>query len=510
MMLEFAVTPEDQIVIDNTNLLIHEWEPLSQNKSRVLSDEGMLTVDAHERLDFQNDLMALNIYYEDFNALLKKRAAALKVPFVPNLQTYYTLGQRYQGLLALAAKVHSIIFDKCYDLLVHIGNLSEKLSQVECEVIQSITKLLVDEHRKTNHLLLEITASKQFLLTEILHVYGYVTLDTGEIQQVFEGHNLIMRRILMGEFKIGQTMIQIKAQLQAQFSTTIPSTLPTFSSLVNFHFHQNNTMIPILMSMYPRISTLDHATPITLQQFSLCSDDAVATVNAQVAAHQCGRLHYSSPQLAVALSGPLAEDIYADKLPWYFQAMVEIAKNHHCHQIVLYTPNDFADIAFAFGFHPREHEKITTSQQNVKTHLTNKTRVPRLPASVNVYANQVALMQPLYFPLGELDSRKVYFTEKDEVTTYAKLIEKLTLFKQTTSNSILPDPYKLMARPFSPTFQALRKREITGKNFRSDVAGYVNGRLDANSLKENKELAALGEGAHIQSTEPKSIFRILN
>lgn len=508
-MLDFAANTEDQTIIDNINVLVHVWQPAASTMSRISSINGQIIINDRGKLDFQNDLMALTIQCEDFNAFIKRRATALKAaPFIPNLQTYYALGQRYQGLLTLAANINNVIFDKFYIFLEHIEASSEKLTQIEYEVVQRLSELLVDEFRRTEHLLLEIAASRQFALTEILNVYGNVISENGDIQQVFEGHNLINRRILMGEFTLGQTVIQIKAQLQAHFSSTIPSQLPAFSNVTNFHFQISNSMIPILMSMYPLFSAYDQKKPITLSQFRLGLNDAHAAVKAQALPNITGNLMYQPPQLAVTLSGPFAQAGYATTLPLYFQAMVEIAKNHHCYQIVLYTPFDFADIAFALGFHPKEHENVTSSQARVAKQLSQKKAVQLLPDDTNQYVNQQELMQPLYFPLGEIATRKVYFPEKGETTTYAQLIEKLALFKHTTSNTILPDPYGLMARPFSLGMRALQTRELTGKGFKRDVASFQTEIVDANRLLIDKELAELGEGCFTKSTDPKQMTRI--
>lgn len=509
-MLDFAANTKDQTIIDNINVLVHVWQPAASTMSRVSSNNGLIIINDSDKLDFQNDLMALTIQCEDFNAFIKRRAAELKAaPFITNLQTYYALGQRYQGLLTMAANINTIIFDKCYNFLAHIQTSSEKRSQVENEVIKRISELLVDEFRKTDHLLLEITASRQIALTEILDNYGNPISENGNIQQVSEGYNLINRWILMGEFQRGQTIIQIKAQLQAHFSSSFPPQMPAFSNVTNFLFKINDSVIPIIMSMYPLFDADVQKKPITLSQFRLGPNGAHAAVKAQALPNISGNLMYQPPQLAVTLSNHFTQPNYATKLPLYFQAMVEIAKNHHCYQIVLYTPFNFADIAFAFGFHPKEREKVTSSQARVEKQLSQKKAVQLLPDNTNQYVNQQVLMQPLYFPLGEIATRKVYFTEKGESTTYARLIDKLAFFnKHTTNNTILPDPYGLMARPFSLGMRALQMRELTGKGFKRDVARFQTEIIDANRLQNDKALAELGEGCFTKSTDPKQMTRI--
>jgi hypothetical protein len=496
----FEVTKAEQIILDNANRLMHSWDPKNPLLARLRTNsQHIIEVHPEEGEPFQEDLITVQMFVEDFLAVVAKRKNAIQATETLDLQTLYERSQLYQGLRQLIAKINGNVSEKIERFNETVLNSLNDLDAIEQSIVK---KMLVDLKQlliKLIFLQLEIAASHKLALFDIRFVENRVFDPTGQRADVlFTSHLLLNKLVSLGEFEYNENNLEIVAQLQASFSANLQSHF-SFSNITRFSFYENGELIPSNMIVYPRWD-IDDETAITLTQFEACRGGANQRFSKNLSTH------YESPQLAVVLTGQFAE---CSQLPLYFQAMVEIANNHHCHEIVLYIPYDFMLKAHAYGFYSSNEALKQLCLGEVVKQLVETEPVPLLTEEVNQFQGEHELLTPVYFPLSGIDHRPVYFSECGVTMSYRELCQTQTIVKCTKSNGILPDYFGLLARPFCSLYELTRNRVLNGNIPSMHSCHLEKDMTDANWLKKENDLTAIAEASAMQTPERNTTIRLL-
>ncbi|MCS5712159.1 hypothetical protein [Candidatus Berkiella aquae] len=485
-MLTFEVSPKEQQALDSINKLVHLWNPPTTAPAGNLTAIIAASIDTHE--SFINALVRLKIALPHLGNVVKNRLSHLNTVPAKNLQELYQLGQAYQGLRVLLQATHDV--------------LEDKFSLLNNHPLESSAKNALDILSK----LQETVKAKQFSALKTM-IEGFRMQIVENVPTFTTIRRVINKQIVLKNFEYQGSHYALAAQLKTQENFSVLAT-PRFADLCTFTFFANGNMIPINLSVYPRYpSKNDKPIPFTI--FQTCDDGASQRFLQSTLVQSQGHLKYQAPQLASVLMGPYAELKYTQVLPLYFQTMVEIAKNHHCYEIALYIPYDFIDIAYAFGFYSQNFVEQQQCEKRVKMHFATGNLPPLLPATLNQYVEDIELLRPVYFPISGFDSRPIYLNGQTQTTTYKKLCKTLSLLDDRPFNSVLPDPYGFMAKPFVSAFHAIRQREQTGRPIKTVTSTYCKEPLDINLIKQEESLASIGEVSVKAFTNKATILRVL-
>ncbi len=496
----FEVTKAEQIILDNANRLMHTWDPQNPSFARLrTNNEGIIEVFQKSDEPFQEDLITLQMFFEDFLVLVQKRKNTIQELETLDLQALYQRSQLFQGLRQLIASINDNVSEKIETLnntvLAALDNLDEVDSNIVKKMLVDLSQLL----RTLAYLQLVLAARHKLTLFDIRLVEHQVVDPTGQRSEVLFTHNILINKLIsLSEFEYNDNNLEIVAQLHASFSANLQPHF-SFSNITCFSFYKNGELIPSNMIVYPRWDINDE-TALTLSQFQACRGGANQRFSKSV------RTHYKPPQLAVVLTGQFAQ---SQELPFYFQAMVEIAHNHHCYEIALYIPNDFMLKAHAYGFYSKNEALQQLCQDTVEQQLFDEEPVPLLLDEINQYQGEHELLTPVYFRIEAMAHRPVYLTESGVTTTYSELCRTQPLFKREKKNSILPDHFGLLARPFCSYFELMRNLEITGYMPSMQSCSLEKSVTDANWLKKEKDLTAIAEASSLQPLEQNTTIRLL-
>lgn len=500
-----AFSSSEQSTLDDANRLMHVWDLASSDchRLRYLPEQG-IEIHGEEQETYLEDLLALSVHYEDLTKVVNKALDNFKKS-PRSLQNHYAIGQQYQGLRALLHKMASAIDPKAEILIERtLDSLFLLSSRSAVQAAIELRKAM----RSLNELQLLAAANHKLFLYETKYILGVVTNEWGAVQTTFVTPYMTSKELTVATVQIEDTTYELKGRLEANFAYPLPRH-PTFTNTTRFRLIQEDGAVPIEMSVYPKWAKDVNGYLMTLPQFQQCPQGAHDYVRSFTEQDSSGVLSYQPPSLAVVLTGPFANPENSDVLPIYFQAMVEIAKNHHCYQVELFIPFDFITHAYALGFYSTEKKEQALCKEAVELQLAHKRPISLLPEELNQFEGNEELLLPVYFPLDELNTRPVYFTEQGLTTTYGELSRQLSLFKKAPSNSILPDPYGLLARPFCSIYQAINKRRIDGKPIPTTVSSYQKELTDSHWIKNEHDLVAVGEATHIQPDKINKTVRIL-
>lgn len=497
----FEITEAEQIIIDNANRLMQRWDPKNPATAR-LHMTTMQTIEVYPDNDssYLEDLLTLNIFFEDFTQLIKKRIQAISKPENPDLQKHYELSQLYLGLRLLNTNISDILYEKV-DVLKQNVLAASTLNKSDRKPINKVLNELNTSLISLLYLQLEIAANHKINLFDVRMVEQGIYDPTGLRAPLFSSsYRLINKLITLSEFEHNHINYEIVAQLQASFSSKLQTGF-SFSNITRFSLLENNELVPVCMAVYPRWVEFNyHDTPITLPEFETCKEGANDRFS------KCENMSYTLPQLAVTLTGQFAE---SKQLPLFFQAMVEIAKNHHCYEIALFIPNNFVLKAHAFGFYSKDKTLQQSFINFIEEQLADREPVPLMPEEVNQFLNEHELMQPVYFSLQSLKECPVYLTERGVKTTYDELCRNQPLFDGKKTNGILPDFFNFLQKPFCSFYELAKKRALTG-NMPSMTSCTLNKSItDANWLKKDNDLIAIGEASSKPQLQRTTSWRVL-
>lgn len=512
-MLNYTFSPEENQIILNCNILLHLWHPGLSDRIQWHREDGSISVSQNKDLPYEEDVMALQIHCEDFQKLITKRLLSFKDSTSQNLRQLYDKAQMLQGMRLLLDNYHQVLVRKA---LYCISQFSSA-STTEETPIASIARLklgegLLDLLQKGKSQLIALEKIQQRLLSK---TYIITLAATSELNEISESQPIAIqlpRPIKIGQFTHLDKSICIQAHLMLEPTALARPTTPLLADLTTIQFQplDESEAIPVLLMAYPRWSTDSHVPSITLTEFKACPGGAKDRLARFTSLSSIGVLPYETPSLATTLCGPFAKDELRPLLPRYFQAMIEIAKAHHCYQVVCFIPFDFTLIAHAMGFYSSNRDEQDWCQKESEKAIINNLLPELLAENENQFEEGEELCRPVFFPLNEIATRKVHFGNKGHVTTtYAEVIEKMPLFNNNHGKEIIPDPYGFMTKPVCTLYQAIRKREITGKHLRSFGSTYYSEATHYEWLADNQALLSIGESTHLQPQDRTNVARIL-
>lgn len=506
-MSGFEVTAAEQVTLDNHNRLIHQWQPGSQENDRLRYNlEGVEIY--HDRIEdpYQEDLVTLLIHFEDLGALVTRRVNAIEDPQTLGIHDLYQLGQLYQGLRVLLAQSDELLHPKCEMLIAKAQATLPHLDVADQIIVQKLVIDLRSAMLNYTRLQLEIAANQKSATFDTKLIYSLVTIPAGQpLPFSFVTPITTNKEIRIADVERDPFRIEITTKLHFSFSLNLPQARPTFADLSYFYFYVDGERLPISMLAYPKWPSFT-TTPkaMKVRDFQACPEGAQQYFRSRTNLESSGVISYQVPQLAVLLAGPYANDAYAEQLPYFFQAMVEIAKRYHCYDIALYIPNDFTVRAHAYGFYSFDEEIQQLCENVVQEKLANQQPVPLLTPDTNAFEDEEELLKPVFFAVGSSNTRPVYVTEQGISTTYDKLCQE-PLFNE---QSILPNPYGMLSRPFCSIYEALLMRE-RGQPIPTRVSGFKTEASDINWIKNDEELIGLGEASHLQPGTKSHSLRVL-
>lgn len=501
-----AFSTSEHATLHDANRLVHIWDVSSNNCHRLrYQPQQGIEIHGDDQQSYLEDLLALSVHCEDLAEVVKKALQAIPKT-ASSLQSFYNISQQYQGLRVLLHKITAAIYPKSEILIQNALNnpplpISDSFVQVVIELRNNLNSL--------NHCRLLAAASHKLFLYDTMYIFGIVTNEENELQTSFMSPYLSGKEFTVATVQVEDNLFELKGRVDANFAAHYqPTLLPALTNMTRFKLMNADGGVAVEMSVYPKWTNDIRGCLMTLPQFQQCPHGAHDYVRSLTEQHSSGVLTYQPPCLAAVLNGPFASAENSDVLPLYFQAMVEIAKNHHCYQVELFIPYDFMPYAYAFGFYSEEKGEQELCEQIVKLSSTHKRRVSLKHEIVNRFEGGDELLLPVYFPLDELNTREVHFTEQGVKTTYGEICRQQSLFKDASPNSILPDPYGLLARPFLSIYQAINKQKIDGKPIPRTVSSYQKELTDTRWLTKQCDLQSIGEASHIKPHQINKTVRI--
>lgn len=506
-MSGFEVTAAEQVTLNNHNRLIHQWQPGSQENDRLRYIPDGIEI-YHDQLEdlYQEDLVTLIIHFEDLGALLTKRVNAISHPETMGVHDLYQLGQLYQGLRVLLAQSDELLHPKCETLIAKAQATLHHLDAADQIIVQNLVIDLISEMSNYAKLQLKIATNQKSATFDTKLVYGLVTTPAGQpLPFSYVAPITTNKEIVIADVERAQCRIEITVKLQCNFSLILPLTRPTFTDLSRFLFYKDGERLPIAMLAYPKWPSFT-TTPkaMKVSDFQACPEGAEQYFRSKAKIESSGVLTYQAPQLAALITGNYVADTFLGDLPYFFQAMVEIAKHYHCYDIALYIPNDFIVKAYAYGFYSVDKEVQELCENVVQEQFAKREPVPLLAADTNAFEDDEELLSPVFFAVGESGNRPIYLSEKGVKTTYDNLCQQ-PLFN---SDPILPNPYGMLTRPFCSVYDALIKRE-RGHPIPTRVGSFETISSDINWIKQDEDLIGLGEASHLQPDNKSRALRVL-
>ncbi len=497
---------EEIQTILNCNKLLHLWHPALSKHITWQQNDGSIEVFEDEHSAFDEDLTTLLIHCRKFQNLVAKRLQNLPEITALNLPQLYKKAQILHGMHFLLRHYHDNIYTKAAYCATKITEST--ITDNETPLINLVESLL-EELLKSKNQISQLQEKQQALLNKIYVTTFPLTTGLNAMNGNISAVIFTPRQLEISHFTHKDQLVSIRAHLTADNNAFLQPTTPWFADLTTFQFYQQNKAVPVLLLAYPRWPTETNISAMTITQFQACPDGARERLAHFSANSTIGILPYQQPLLATTLCGPFAEPEQQSLLSHYFQAMVEIAKAHHCYQVVCFIPFDFTLIAHAMGFYSDNVAEKTRCQDMLAQALANKQALELLDDSENQFEGNEELCHPVYFPLSEIATRKVHLEGLEHVTTYAEAIDKMSLFHRNPEEGIIPDPYGFMTKPICSFFNAIKRRQITGRAVPTLGKTYLSEKVDYIWLTDNQTLLGIGESSHLPSTDRKMMTRIL-
>lgn len=509
---------EDYQIILNCNKLIHLWHPALSHHVTWQPEEGSITVyeNEHSAEDeysvedehsaFGEDLKTLLIHCEKFHALIAKRLQDLSEIAASNLPQLYKKAQMLHGLHLLLTHYHKNIYRKaeyCATKIVELATANNEAPLII--LIDSVLQELLNSKQQIS----QLQKMQELLLNKM---YATTIPCTLALNAASENVPIIVkmpRQIEIGQFMHSNGPVSIRAYLTSDDLPLLQPMTPLLADLTTIQFYWKNKAVPVLLQAYPRWPTETNISTMTLAEFQTCPEGAHCRFTDFTTTSSMGIVPYQQPFLATTLCGPFAKPAMQSLLPRYFQAMVEIAKAHHCYQVVCFIPFDFTLIAHAMGFYSDKDDEKSRYQQMLEQFVANNQSLELLDESVNQFGESEELCRPVYFPLNEIATRTAHLEGLGHITTYAEVINKMPLFPHNRDEGIIPDPCGFMAKPICSFFNAIRNQQITGKTVPMLGRTYLSETVDYIWLTDNQTLIGIGESSHLASTEQKMVTRFL-
>ncbi len=502
---------ENQTIL-NCNLLLHLWHPELSERIQWHREDGSIHISENNDLPYEEDIMALLIHCDDFQKLIAKRLTSFTELTSQSLRQLYEKSQTLHGMRLLLNNYQRIIIGKavhCISLLRGASATDETpyAPMARLKLGEDLLNVLQDGQKQ----LATLARIQQRVLSKMHVVTFQITTELNEVSESQPGYLLLPRQVEIGQFMHSDNPINIRAHLMVESAALSNPSTPLLADLTTIQFHLQSEAIPVLLMAYPRWSTEINVPSITLTEFRACPGGARDRLARFTTASSVGALPYETPYLATTLCGPFAEDNQRPMLPYYFQAMVEIAKAHHCYQVVCFIPFDFTLIAHAMGFYSNNMEENAWCENELYQAIINNKAPELLTDTENHFEGDEELCRPVFFPLSEIATRTVHLASElgSRVTTYAKEIEKTALFNNTHGEGILPDPYGFLAKPVCSFFHAIRKQSLTGKPLRKISSTSQTEEADYAWLADEQALLSIGESTHLQPDDRTIVARIL-
>lgn len=186
----------------------------------------------------------------------------------------------------------------------------------------------------------------------------------------------------------------------------------------------------------------------------------------------------------------------------FVQTIIETALNQSFRQVALHAPIGCAYMLYALGFRTKDSEEVHPTLAEQEYYVV-KADTTTFPISYNTNEPMISIdciderfinvtsLRVFYLDLGILADTPVYLINRNEPTTWMKLLYDQRYLALTNRWNILPEFNYLPYTQFTPSYSALRNREITGRmplarvKYESDVP-------DATNINDEKSLETIG------------------
>jgi hypothetical protein len=453
------------------------------------SDLDKLSLKQERKDSFVQEKKILLWHFSKLLPYLTERLAQLRSMPVESLHQYHDNSMQLQGFYQL-----------CRNLVLQLQTLNQLMTRLENPRKQYWSFEFNLLQASLSQDLARTVASAQNFLTQIadqrkekLTVTAPRMLRVGPFVLVAPIAPPIPLKFTLSRLKIANQHYKAKAHLQTFRNTWEMPTRFQFTGKLCIDVFQGETALCPTLDAYPSWDwDLKALTEKPKSKVDFPEDSAHNKLKAQYSKNPVGSIRFEPVVLRASFSHECQHASSGQVLP-YFVTLINIAKSHKINDITVYAPYNYSAIMYACGLYVpyTDLQNPTLEEQGriVEHSQVVGVEVPVMNERVNRYTTaekKDPLLRPFCMDLSRLESRPVYLTDSNVVTTYAKLLTESTIVDKAHPEGVFPEVLQIPLQ-FKAPYSSLRSREIAGKLTRPAIC-YGMQDVDYEALDRNDEL----------------------
>ncbi len=483
MLNPIQLTQPDATVTRNAMVLTEQWDPRKVSCSQLhVDDNGVISVsDNALKRDqakhsgssfFEPEKNILINHLQFFIALIQKRGQEIAASEIITPANYYNQSNALQGLIHLLDK-----FTFKYKSLV------KYLRKAENKV----------KHKKAYQHLISADYQNLMLNTRL-----------GDLDELLRGLRETQQQTLThnGQFnnEVEDTLDHPLFILGEGLEAFIPFNELTISRFIRHP--RVNPLCNILKIMANLDGVVHHLTLCPSWQTE-GADVAIEGPCAYFARHFREHVADSISYRPITLSAMIdfVERDTATSIKPFVQTMIELALNNNLSQVALHAPIGCSNLLYALGFRTKDRDVHPTLEEQEAYVVKSPSTV--FPIGYNVHEPMIMIdcidesfidvtsLRVFYLELCFLSHRPVYLENREAPTTWMQLLDNKRYLASTLFPHVLPEFNYLPYRQFTPSFTAIRERELTGR-MPPDRIRYERVAPDAADIHSQNRLQTIG------------------
>lgn len=460
----------------NANTLMHQWQANGQQVLRYNATEEICVINSDEVISsFSQDKQILIYHFAAMHDFIKKKLKELKHLQITDLHTLYRALMMNHGLYKTANN--------------HYHSLRQKVKRLQStELIRNPQGLTFIQ--KQLNVELDAIVSKNFEL-----LFNIMSLLSQRMHARRSGIHFGWH--LMANISTPSQLIEVECNLNAKKLEEVG--LGAFPLLDQFTLRFANRYAVYFSFLGSFNFAQDLPTEITSDQFEntiLNPGQYIQNAIDPTKPFKPIIFGYKPFNLAFMMATRPAS---TPLIKVSFQVLVELALLQECAAIDLYAPNSFSTMLYALGFDSKDTTKPTMQEQEVLVHnsLKQKTLLFQLSCKeFDHYRNNKLLFRHFRLDMAKIADRIIMIPDENLITTWATQIKICRLLNHSTA--ILPMPYHIPIRPFTPSFKSIRDREI-GRRLKQNGMKLEGETVDFSCLNSTEKLVQEGQASRFDT-----------
>lgn len=447
-----------------------------------------LALNSDKNTSFAQEKMILIWHFSQLLPYLKHRLDQLRSMPIDTLQQYHDNSMQLQGFYQL-----------CRNSILQLAAFNQLISDLENPQKQYWTSHFNLLQQYLSKDLAKVVTSAQDFISQIISARkNKLTVNVDEIQ--FHQHGPIIQLVPatrampikypLGKVRIGEQRYEAKAYFQTYRNTWDKPEHFQFTGKMNISISNGEEEFHAFLLAFP---SWDDEKPTEKDQTEL---DAATNC-----AHNKLKTHYiANPTGAIKLEPVtlcasfvnMCPHVTSSKMLPYLVTLVNLAKSNNISDVILFAPYNYSAIMYAYGFYPRHSDKhsptVDEQKQAVDSSHAIGIEVPFMNQRFNrqTAEGNTPILRAFCFDLSWINSRPVFLTDKNVITTYCTLLKESDSLNPSGNEPILPEILQIPLK-FTGAMFSLKKREMTGKFVRPAVT-YGIRTVNYQTLDDNSQL----------------------